>query len=73
MQDKAYIDGQWVGAHDGKTFKVYNPSNGQELGSVPDMEEEETLKAIGAARKALDSWRLTTAKASSWVTGFLIF
>ena len=37
MKDKAYIDGQWVGADSGKSFDVVNPATGETLGAVPDM------------------------------------
>ena len=39
-----------------------NPSNGKVIGSVPDMNEEDTQVAIDAAEKAFHSWKRKTGK-----------
>lgn len=59
---KAFVDGQWVPARAGKTFEVSNPSTGEVLGTVPDMDETDTRNAIEVAYKAYQSWREVTAK-----------
>ena len=48
---KTYVDGQWVGAASGETFEVKNPSTGEVLASVPNMNAGDTNVAIEAARK----------------------
>ena len=62
MKDKAYIDGQWVGADSGKSFDVVNPATGETLGAVPDMGAVETERAIAASKKAMKAWAGKTAK-----------
>ena len=44
-----YIDGQWVPSSDGKTFKEYNPSNGEFLAEVSEATKEDVDKAVKAA------------------------
>jgi succinate-semialdehyde dehydrogenase/glutarate-semialdehyde dehydrogenase len=62
LRHQAWIGGQWVDAHKKSTFEVFNPANGEILGSVPDMGAIETEQAIAAAKKAFPAWRATTAK-----------
>lgn len=61
FRQQAYINGEWVDAGGKKTADVTNPSNGETLGHVPQMGEEETNKAIKAAQDALPAWRAMTA------------
>ncbi|XP_025107764.1 LOW QUALITY PROTEIN: succinate-semialdehyde dehydrogenase, mitochondrial-like [Pomacea canaliculata] len=65
--EKAYVDGQWVSAKSGKTFPVINPATGKELGTVPDMNEDDTRQAIQVAFKAFQTWKETTAKERSTI------
>lgn len=65
MKNKAYVNGQWVSAENGKTFNVINPSNGEIIGEVADCNSADTLKAIQAARTAFETWRNTTNKERS--------
>lgn len=65
IKDKAYINGKWVSATDGKTFNVTNPANGELIENVPDMSTTETQLAIDAAYSAFESWKDTTAKERS--------
>lgn len=62
LQTKAFINGQWVDAHDGSTMNVTNPANAEILATVPDMGEAETLQAIDAAQAAWGAWRARPAK-----------
>lgn len=41
---------------------VINPATGKELGTVPDMNEDDTRQAIQVAFKAFQTWKETTAK-----------
>lgn len=63
FRQQAFIEGQWRDARSGDTIAVTNPANGQPLGSVPKMGEEETREAIDAANRAQPAWRALTAKA----------
>ena len=46
------IDGRWTGSQSWKTFPVYNPATGEELGQVADGSLEEVNAAVSAARRA---------------------
>lgn len=62
---KTYINGEWVGSSNGETFDVLNPSNGQVVGTVPNMTATEANTAVDAAQKAFQTWQETTVKERS--------
>ncbi|WP_104399602.1 NAD-dependent succinate-semialdehyde dehydrogenase [Vibrio penaeicida] len=62
LQHRAFVNGQWVKNATGQCFSVYDPANGNEIGTVPDMSGKEVVSAIDAANTALQSWRKLTAK-----------
>lgn len=62
LNQKACINGEWVPAISGKTFKVTNPSNGETIGTVPDMDLEDAKLAVKSAKEAFKSWKNVTAK-----------
>lgn len=62
LRQQAYIDGAWVDADSGARFDVTNPATGAVIGSVPDMGQNETRRAIVAAEQALPAWRKRVAK-----------
>ncbi|XP_020818362.1 uncharacterized protein LOC110191764 [Drosophila serrata] len=64
LQDKALVDGVWVGSSDASTFEVRNPASGEVIGKVPNMTVADAQKAINAAKQAFESkeWRSLTAK-----------
>ena len=61
LKEQCFIDGQWCDADSGKTVNVIDPGSGKVLGTVPNMGEAETARAIAAAEKALPAWRAKTA------------
>ena len=61
LKQLCYIDGEWVGADDARTFVVSNPASGEQLATVPDAGAAETRRAIEAARLAQPGWRARTA------------
>lgn len=65
FRQKAYFDGKWQDADNGKTIDVTNPATGKVIGTVPKMGAAETKRAIDAANKALPAWRAKTAKERS--------
>lgn len=65
--DKCFVGGDWVGADDGSTLAVDNPSTGERIGDVPDMGAAETKRAIELAEAALPAWRRKTAKERSLI------
>lgn len=62
LQSRAYINGQWVDSHDGETFPVTNPANGELIAEVARCGGAETKQAIEAAEAAMVAWRRTSAK-----------
>ena len=61
LRTKAYIDGQWVDADDGTTFKVYNPATHEVIAEVANCGTDETRRAIEAARVAQKDWAAKSA------------
>ena len=61
LRQQCYIDGQWCDADGGGTVNVTNPASGEVLGTVPNMGQAETERAIDAAERALPGWRAKTA------------
>lgn len=59
LNDKAYIDGQWVSKSN--TFPVSNPFDGSEIAQVADCDRADTQRAIAAAQQAFPAWRDLTA------------
>ncbi|MGO1499978.1 MAG: aldehyde dehydrogenase family protein [Marinobacter sp.] len=62
LRESAYLNGEWVQAQSGTVFSVINPASGESLANVPDMNAEDTEKAIQAAEAAWPQWRARTAK-----------
>lgn len=61
--DKALIAGEWVAASDGgSTFDVTNPSTGEVLATLPDMNRAEARRAIEAAYAVQKAWAKKTGK-----------
>ena len=57
-----FIDGQWVPAQSGRTIENRNPANTADLiGTFPDSSADDAARAVAAARRAFDSWRLVPA------------
>src|SRR6266702_6475723 len=56
------IGGQWLPARSGKTFSNVNPADHTDLvGEFPASGPEDVDDAVGAAKKAFATWRLTPA------------
>jgi len=61
------LDGRWIAADGGDRIEVRNPATGALIGTVPDMGEAETRRAIAAAEQALPAWRGRTADSRAQV------
>lgn len=61
FQERAYINGEWVGQATTERIQVVNPATQEPIGSVPKLGAQETAQAIEAAQHAFNSWRHTTA------------
>ncbi|KAI5450352.1 hypothetical protein NCC49_003134 [Naganishia albida] len=65
IKSQSFINNEWVFSASGKTFKVHDPSTGEQIG--PDVAEcgsvEEVERAIKVAKEAFKTYRDTTPKA----------
>ncbi len=61
MLDKKnfYIDGKWVSPTESKTCKVIDPSNEQPCAEISLGGKKDIDKAVGAAKKAFETWAFT--------------
>jgi aldehyde dehydrogenase (NAD+) len=57
-----YIDGAFVESHGGEVMDIINPTNAKVIGRVTLGDEEDTRRAIGAARRAFATFGRTTKK-----------
>ena len=62
LRDACYINGKWVGAGEGASIPVDNPSTGKTIVSVPKLGRKETEQAIASAQAALPAWAAKTGK-----------
>ncbi len=61
LRELGLIGGHWLAADAGGRCEVANPATGAVLGSVPDMGQAETRRAIEAAHAAFPAWAGKTA------------
>ena len=62
FRQQAFVNGSWCEADSGARTEIFNPANGERLGSVPNMGAAEARRAIEAAQQAQQAWRERTAK-----------
>ena len=62
LRQQAYIGGAWCDADNRATITVRNPFDASPLGTVPNLGQAETARAIAAANAALPAWRAKTGK-----------
>ncbi len=55
-----YIDGAFVESHGGEVMDIIKPTNGQLIGRVTLGDEEDTRRAIAAAKRAFETFGRTT-------------
>lgn len=65
LKDTALIHHQWVYATSGDTIKVHNPFDGQLIGTVPSLDQDQVLQAIDSAYLAQKAWAKKNAKQRS--------
>ena len=59
MDYKNLVNGEWVESE--KKISIYSPIDGEELGSVPAMSQEDVVAAIKSSREALEGWKSLSA------------
>jgi len=57
IQNKLFINGEFVESQSGKTFEVLNPFDNSVITNVSEAQEEDIDKAVFAARAAFPAWR----------------
>jgi len=62
FRQQCYINGEWVDADNNSTLAVYNPADGVQIGTVPNLGAAETRRAIEAANAAWPAWRAKPAR-----------
>lgn len=67
FHQQAFVGGQWCDAETGERREVINPATQSAVGSVPNMGQAETQRAIDEAVRAWPEWRGKTAKERSEV------
>jgi betaine-aldehyde dehydrogenase len=60
-----FIDGETVDPAEGRTEEVLNPATAEPFATAPVSTAEDVDRAVAAARRAFDSWSLTTPKERS--------
>jgi alpha-ketoglutaric semialdehyde dehydrogenase len=58
---KNYIEGEWVDAASGETFESTSPADGETIGIFPRSGPEDVDRAVAAAKRAYEEWRLVPA------------
>ena len=58
--DKIYINGEFVTPHGSELFDLYNPATEAVIGQVRLADEDDTRRAIVAAKDAFPAWSRTT-------------
>jgi benzaldehyde dehydrogenase (NAD) len=58
-EEKLFINGEWTGAVDGKTYQKRNPYTGGTVSQVPTGKREDARRAIEAAAAAFPAWSAT--------------
>src|SRR5512147_1485354 len=57
-----FVGGEWVASESAATFENRNPANTNDLiGTFPDSTTHDAERAIAAAKRAFESWRLVPA------------
>ncbi|KAH6634019.1 succinate-semialdehyde dehydrogenase NADP+ [Chaetomium sp. MPI-SDFR-AT-0129] len=64
-ENVCYVNGEWVQAKSGNTFKVHDPATGQLIGSCPEFDAKDTEAAVAAAQAAFQEFRHKTGRERS--------
>jgi betaine-aldehyde dehydrogenase len=60
-----FINGEFVHPADGQTEPVINPATGEQIAEAPLSSSEDVDRAVSAARKAFETWGVTTPRTRS--------
>ncbi|CAO3436277.1 NAD-dependent succinate-semialdehyde dehydrogenase [Azospirillum doebereinerae] len=62
VRTQAFVSGEWCDAADGRTFDVVNPSTGQPIATVADVDLPDIRRAIDLAAAVQPAWAAATGK-----------
>ncbi len=65
FHDQCFINGAWVAADSGQMIDVNNPATLEKIGTIPNLGQAETKRAIEAAHAAFPAWSKLTAEERS--------
>ncbi len=65
FHDQCFINGAWVAADNGQVIGVNNPATLEKIGTIPNLGQAETKRAIEAAHAAFPAWSKLTAEERS--------
>ena len=56
-----FVGGRWQASASGATFEAISPANGELIGTIPQGDRPDAVRAVAAARDAADGWARLTA------------
>ena len=72
VNNKNYINNDWVDALDGGTFEVENPYTEEIIAEVPYSQEKDVDRAVLAAKEAWKDWKILCARLKKIDIDFLV-
>ncbi|MBA2744597.1 MAG: aldehyde dehydrogenase family protein, partial [Flavisolibacter sp.] len=62
FKTSAFINGAWINNNGRSVFDVFNPSTGEKIAAVSNLDQEDVKNAIDAAHEAWPAYSALTAK-----------
>ncbi len=62
LKQQCLVKGDWQDASDGATIEVTNPYNGEVIGTIPSLTEQDVVDTVAYADEAQASWAAKTAQ-----------
>ncbi len=62
LKEQCLLKGSWQDASDGKTIDVQNPFNGEIIGTIPSLTEQDIVDAVAYSDKVQPAWAAKTAQ-----------
>ena len=60
MEFRQFIDGEWTGAINGRSWELINPATEEIIDLIPFGDETDAVAAMDAAARAFPTWSNTT-------------
>ncbi len=62
-----FVDGKWIETGGSGSRDLFNPSSGELIGAIPQLNSDQVREAISAAHRAFSPWRKLLAKQRSTI------